>query len=136
MLPQTLQGTTISHGKNGRKLGYPTANIDTDTLLPDGVYVGFASLDEFRRQPALLFIGSPITVGDAKRRTEAHILDIPDKDYYDKTLTMEFAAFLRPNKKFSSLDDLVAAMKRDEKLARAWFVHQALAKLPPARDTT
>lgn len=119
-----LKGTTKHYKGNGRKLGYPTANIATKTNLKDGVYFGFASLGSIMHKPALIFIGVPTTVGDTTRRVEAHILDIKDKDYYDLELALEIKYFYRPNETFDSIDELLVQMKKDEQDARLWFVSQ------------
>lgn len=117
----SLSGVTKHYKGNGRKLGYPTANIDVPTSLKDGVYFGFASLGSITQKPALIFIGIPATVGDKTRRVEAHILDIADKDYYDQKLEIEVAYFYRPNEKFDSIDELLVQMRKDEHDARIWF---------------
>jgi riboflavin kinase / FMN adenylyltransferase len=119
--PQEINGTIVRYAGNGRKLGYPTANLDAGTDLDDGVYFGWATLGKKTRQPALIFIGVPTTIGDTQRRVEAHILDLPDKDYYGQKLELDVAYFHRPNQKFDSIDDLLVAMKADEVAARSWF---------------
>lgn len=130
-----LKGTTVSNDKNGRGLGYPTANISTKTDLKDGVYLGFASLGQFKNRPALIFIGAPITFGKTERRIEAHLLDIPDKDYYSSHLVIEVLEFIRPNKKFGSMQELRKAMKNDELKARNWFKSHTLANQSNTEDT-
>ncbi|MDQ5885115.1 MAG: riboflavin kinase / adenylyltransferase [Patescibacteria group bacterium] len=121
VLPAKLKGTVTAFSGYGRRLGYPTANIATKTYLKDGVYFGYATLDDYKNNPALIFIGQPITVGDSIRRVEAHLLDVPDKDYYGKDLNLQIEYFHRNNAKFNSIDDLIIAMKNDEKSARIWF---------------
>lgn len=121
--PALVTGTVIRFKGNGRKLGYPTANIAVDTSLADGVYFGFADLKTYHNHPALIFIGTPTTVGDHIRRVEAHLLDIHDQDYYGLPLSLKVAHFHRPSQNFASIDLLLAAMKTDEETARAWFNH-------------
>lgn len=116
-----LEGVTKHYKGNGRKLGYPTANIDIQTPLKDGVYFGFASLGTIKNKPALIFIGVPVTIGDTTRRVEAHILDIKDEDYYDQKLEIEVAYFYRSNETFDGIDELLVQMKKDEHDARVWF---------------
>lgn len=124
--PVSLAGQTIAFSGNGRRLGYPTANFKSDTKLTDGVYFGFANLGKYKNHPALIFIGTPTTVGDKDRRVEAHLLDIDDKDYYDQPLELRIEYFLRPNQTFDSIDKLTLAMKADETAGRQWFKkHQA-----------
>jgi riboflavin kinase / FMN adenylyltransferase len=116
-----LKGKVTAFKGNGRKLGYPTANIRVAAVARDGVYAGKAWLDGFENHPAMVFIGTPTTVGDTERRVEAHLLDIPDKDYYGKDLRIELEYYLRPNKTFGSLEELVKAMKEDESAVRRWY---------------
>ncbi len=125
-LPATLHGTTTRFKGNGRKLGYPTANIRADTSLKDGVYFGFADLAGYRRQPALIFIGTPTTVGDTERRVEAHLLYIPDADHYDEQLTLEIKHFHRANVTFGTIDELIKAIREDEATGREWFVEHPI----------
>ncbi|MES2971774.1 MAG: riboflavin kinase [Patescibacteria group bacterium] len=116
-----LKGKVTPFSGNGRKLGYPTANIEAQTDLRDGVYFGYANMGDYSNNPALIFIGTPTTVGDTDRRVEAYLLDIPDKDYYGQELGVELKHYHRPNQTFGSVDELVKAMKSDEATAREWF---------------
>ena len=116
-----ISGRTVRFSGKGRGLGYPTANIQTDIQLKDGVYLGRASLAGFQNHPALVFVGVPTTVGDELWRVETHLLDIPDQDYYDLPLTLELGQYIRPNKTFPSVEKLQEQMKADEALARQYF---------------
>lgn len=120
-LPITLNGMVTRFAGNGRKLGYPTANLNVQTDLEEGVYFGRADLGELQDKPALIFIGVPVTMGDKTHRVEAHLLDIADQDYYDQKIEIEVQKFHRPNQKFDSVDELLQAMSADEQAARAWF---------------
>ena len=131
----TLSGEVTPFRGNGRQLGYPTANIRSDTDLAEGVYFGYADLAEYIDKPSLIFIGIPKTMGDVERRVEVHILDIPDIDYYAQTLTVSIVHFHRPNKRFDSVDELKVAMRSDEDNARSWFVKNPLAKSGDVSDT-
>lgn len=120
-LPVYLQGIVTAYQGNGRKLGYPTANIASQTSLEDGVYFGYASLGSYKDWPCEIFIGEPITMGNNERRVEAHILGIEDRDYYGQELELTVRYFHRSNVKFESMEKLIIAMKADEKAARNWF---------------
>lgn len=120
-LPTTVAGTVTRFKGDGRKLGYPTANITTQTDLQDGVYFGYASLASWKHQPALIFIGTPTTMGETTRRIEAHLLDIPDQDYYDQELNLSIEYFHRGNRKFASVKALVRTMKTDESAIKGWL---------------
>jgi len=123
-LPTQLRGVTLPFAGNGRKLGYPTANIILPTKLKDGVYFGYADLDDYyNHRRALIFIGTPSssTASDSGRRIEAHILDIPDEDYYGLPLKLDVQHHHRRSETFTSTEELKAAMYADEMAARAWF---------------
>ena len=125
MKRRQLSGEIEKFQGYGRELGYPTANIRNDTLQKDGVYFGYADMGDFHNHPALIFVGTPTTVGDIVRRVEAHLLDIPDKDYYGKTLHLDLDYFHRKNETFETIAELKEAMHEDEKQARAWFKSQS-----------
>jgi riboflavin kinase/FMN adenylyltransferase len=117
----TLSGTVTRFKGNGRRLGYPTANLTTPTNLADGVYFGFADLKKWSSQPAIIFIGTPTTIGDTDPRVEAYLLDIPDKDYYGQELSLDIRHYHRSNQTFTNIDALLEAMRDDEVVARQWF---------------
>lgn len=121
MPPEKIKGIATHYRGNGRKLGYPTANIPINTVLPDGVYFGYADLGRFVRRPSIIFIGTPTTVGDTVRRLEAHLLDIPDQNYYGLRLSVEVWHLHRSTRTFDSVEDLLRVMKTDEAAARRWF---------------
>lgn len=123
--PVTISGIVTRFKGNGRRLGYPTANLTAGTTARDGVYFGFADLADFSRRPALIFVGVPTTVGDKERRVEVHVLDIPDVDYYDLPLTVTLDHLHRANRTFDTIDELMVAMHDDESAARRWFANEA-----------
>lgn len=120
-LPVSLSGQTVAFSGNGRKLGYPTANIQSDTALEDGIYFGYADLATYANHPAMIFVGKPVTMGDTERRVEAHVLDIVDQDYYGQELSLKIIHFHRPNQKFDTMEQLLEAMSSDEAAAHQWF---------------
>lgn len=126
MKPVILSGTVTRFKGNGRHLGYPTANLTTKTGLADGVYFGFANMAKWTRHPAIIFIGTPTTMGDTDRRIEAHLLDIPDEDYYDLPLSLDIRQYHRANRTFADADQLLEAIKDDEAVARQWFIELPL----------
>jgi riboflavin kinase/FMN adenylyltransferase len=121
VLPTEISGIVTKYKGNGRKLGYPTANLNVATDLKDGVYFGYADLADYKNQPALIFVGVPTTVGDTDHRIEVHLLDIDDRDYYGLEIKTRIEHFHRSNQKFASVDELLLVMKNDEAQARAWF---------------
>lgn len=123
-LPVELRGTVTPYKGNGRKLGWPTANISTHTDLHDGVYFGRATMGEFVDNPAMIFVGVPTTVGDTERRVEAYLFDVPDVDYYGQEIVLRIEHFHRPNQKFDSIDELIQAIQSDTAAARKLLQNQ------------
>lgn len=130
-----LKGVTIPFRGDGRKFGYPTANIRAETQLAEGVYFGYADLGEYIARPALIFVGVPLTIEDQEQRVEAHLLDIPDEDYYGQSLTVRIHHFHRPNQRFESVEKLLTAMRLDAAEARRWFVKNPIAGSSRGGDT-
>ncbi len=120
-----IDGTVTRFKGNGRKLGYPTANLITKTGLKDGVYFGYADLAGFANHPAIIFVGVPTTMGDTDRRVEAYLLDIPDQDYYDLPIRLDVRHYHRANQTFANVDALLGAIRADDAAGRQWFVHAA-----------
>ena len=121
--PHILSGV-VSHGKKlGRKLGIPTANLipPEGVLMPAfGVYATRVVTEE-GAFPAVTNVGSRPSLDDGQHITvESWLLDY-EGDLYDSTLRVEFCKFLRPEQKVGSLDELLAAIKRDGETARAYF---------------
>ena len=126
-MKQKLTGVVTQFKGNGRKLGYPTANLTTETDLDDGVYFGYADLADFKHYPSLIFVGIPTTMGDMIRRIEVHLLDIPDEDYYGQDLVAYAEHYYRANQTFGSVDELMVVMKGDDIAARNWFKNRTIA---------
>jgi riboflavin kinase/FMN adenylyltransferase len=117
----TLTGTVVRGLQNGRKLGFPTANIqvsDTYKLIPaTGIY---AVLVHCRNKvyKGMLSIGYNPTFEGKTQTIEVNLLDF-NEDIYGDSLTLEFISFIRHEKKFDSLEDLITAIKNDEIVIRA-----------------
>jgi riboflavin kinase / FMN adenylyltransferase len=108
--PPEVEGIVVRGDGRGRELGFPTANLDVpeDLLIPpDGVYAG-AALD--RR--AAVSIGTNPHFDGVERRFEAHLLDF-DGDLYGQRLVVEVWSPLREQRRFDSLEELVAAIGDD-----------------------
>lgn len=115
-----LAGLVMPGEKLGRKLGFPTANLQPpqSLLLPRfGVYAAYA---ECRGQtwPAVVNVGRRPTVGDDLPATvEAHLLSA-DGDFYGEMMHLRFYQEIRPEQKFASLDELKAQIAADCRRAR------------------
>ena len=113
--PYAISGRVIAGDGMGRKLGFPTANLDAAGLVlpPNGVYVGLAKIGE-KSQPVALNIGlrPTLATGGPQLRVEAHLLDFSG-DLYGQELEIEIGEKLRDEWKFGSLEELKTQIARD-----------------------
>jgi riboflavin kinase / FMN adenylyltransferase len=119
--PHRVEGVVVRGQQRGRSLGFPTANLETQsyTAIPaDGVYAGWLStLDsagmETERWPAAISVGTNPTFDGRHRTVEAYALDRDDLDLYGTRVAVDFVARLRATLKFASVGELVAQMHVD-----------------------
>lgn len=112
-----LEGTVVNGYKVGRKIGFPTANLQVDfphKLIPSvGVYAVYVYV-EGKQWKGMLNIGHRPTLNNGNNLSiEVHILDF-QSDIYNHKIRIEFIHFLRPELKFSSVDELVSQMQKDK----------------------
>jgi riboflavin kinase/FMN adenylyltransferase len=108
----------VAHGdERGRELGFPTANVSVpgDILLPaDGIYAGWFERADGSVHPAAISLGRRPTfyVEAHASLLEAHLLDF-DGDLYDEHVKVRFAARLRGEERFDSVEALIEQIGRD-----------------------
>ena len=112
-----LEGTVVNGYKVGRKIGFPTANLQVDfphKLIPSvGVYAVYVYV-EGKQWKGMLNIGHRPTLNNGNNLSiEVHILNF-QSDIYNHKIRIEFIHFLRPELKFSSVDELVSQMQKDK----------------------
>ena len=121
--PYAISGRVIAGDGVGRKLGFPTANLDAAGLVlpPNGVYLGLAKIRE-KSRPAALNIGFRPTLATSglQLRVEAHLLDFTG-NLYGQELEVEIGEKLRDEQKFGSLEELKAQIAKDVAGARMRF---------------
>jgi riboflavin kinase/FMN adenylyltransferase len=119
----TISGTVIHGLHNGRKMGFPTANLgpycEYMQIPADGVYSALATVND-ETLPAMLNIGYRPTFEGNARTIEAHLLGF-DRDIYFQKLTLEFVDFLRPERRFDSPRSLAAQLEIDRSMVREAF---------------
>jgi riboflavin kinase/FMN adenylyltransferase len=119
----SVAGTVLHGDELGRRLGFPTANLDVTGLAlpPDGVYAIHARASDCMHR-AVLNIGLRPTLQspEPRRRFEVHLLDF-NADLYGHEIEVTFVEKLRDERKFPSLDALKEQMTRDVAAARALF---------------
>jgi len=108
----------VVHGKKiGRTIGYPTANIETESikLLPKkGAYIVEVYV-KGRFYKGMLSIGTNPTVNGDSLTVEVYILDF-NEDIYDEHITVQFRDFLHDEIKFEGLDKLIERLDEDKKI--------------------
>lgn len=121
-----LQGEVVQGFQNGRKLGYPTANlqVDANKLIPEnGAYFVRCQFSTFNSQPSNLFgmlnVGTRPTLHNGQQRSvEVHLFDY-EGDLYGATLKVELLRHLRREREFDSLEELRIQLAEDEKACRS-----------------
>ncbi|WP_347396148.1 riboflavin biosynthesis protein RibF, partial [Parabacteroides leei] len=114
--PYQLRGTIVNGYKVGRKLGFPTANIQVDEpfkIVPGiGVYAVRVYL-KGERYKGMLYIGDRPTLNNGSNITlEVNILDFSG-DIYNNEITVAFIYYVREDIKFGSLEELKEQLARD-----------------------
>ena len=119
--PYRLSGTVVVGKQLGRTIGFPTANVQVEPFkfLPKGgVYIASARLSDGRIYRSVVNIGTqPTTPGTHNLAIEAYLLDF-NEDIYGQHLILDLLAFLRPEKKFASIEDLVRQIGMDADTAK------------------
>lgn len=116
--PFELCGTVKKGFQEGRKLGFPTANLDlgnSGQIIPkDGVYAVWATVDgHSHRWPAMMDIGSRPTFGGSQLSLEVNIIGFHG-NLYDKQVKVQFVSRVRDNRKFDSTDSLAEQLRKDQ----------------------
>jgi len=118
--PFRLSGTVVEGDKRGRTIGVPTANLDVwkDHAVPArGVYACRAWVGDAKFGAAVNIGVRPTVADDSRSTVEAHLLDF-DRDIYGVSVTLDFVARLRDERRFPSLDALVKQIETDVEQAR------------------
>ncbi len=123
--PYRLGGKVV-HGKAvGRRLGFPTANIEVqeEKLIPaSGVYAVWVTLGDGSRHAGMLNIGNRPTLTDKGELTvEVYVLDY-DGDLYDETIRVDMVAHLREEQRFDSVEALSLRLSQDAEAVRAMLL--------------
>ncbi|WP_229956886.1 bifunctional riboflavin kinase/FAD synthetase [Parasphingorhabdus litoris] len=112
--PFAIEGTVIHGDKNGRKLGYPTANIDMGHYLRPkyGIYAVKGHLADGRVVNGAANLGIRPTFDPPKELLEPYFFDFSE-DLYGQVIEVELHHFLRGEAKFDDLDALMEQMAQD-----------------------
>lgn len=117
----TVLGTVVEGRKLGRQLGFPTANlrVHNEQLPPNGVWAVDVTLADksVYRGAGNLGVRPTVENGEERKMLEINLLDFQG-DLYGHDVEVRFVRRVRDERKFDSLDDLKAQIRKDVELCR------------------
>lgn len=124
--PYTVTGNVVGGHQEGRRIGFPTANISMEgsmKLVPEaGVYAVRVRIDgSAETHDAMMNIGHRPTYDGTETTLEAHLLDFTG-DLYGKRLTVFFLHRLRDERRFASPEALREQLLADRETVRRIFM--------------
>ena len=121
--PYEIAGHVVPGRRRGRRLGFPTANLETpNEILPEGVFIT-ETVRGGRITPSLTSVGTNPTFGPHPLTVETLLLDFQGS-LYGAAIAVRFLRKLRPARKFPDAVSLAARIRRDVAEARAWFARR------------
>lgn len=122
-----ITGTIVHGEQRGRKLGFPTANIELvhgEMAVPaPGVYAVTASI-EGSIYEGMGNIGNNPTFNDVEHaRLEVNLFNCSG-DLYGKTMSVQFHKYIRAEKKFSGVEELCRQIEEDKKAIKTYFLNK------------
>lgn len=115
----TYSGEVVNGDRRGRKIGFPTANLeiaDHRAMLPNGAYIVRVKV-RGKLYNGIANIGDNPTFKVARRRLEVFIDDFSD-DIYGEEIFVSFVSKLREEKTFASVEELKAQLNEDLRTMR------------------
>ncbi|XP_046613776.1 putative riboflavin kinase [Neodiprion virginianus] len=119
-LPHFAVGPIVKgFGRGSRELRIPTANYPDEVVqnlpkeIATGVYCGFASVNKEEVHKMVMSIGWNPFYENSQKTMETHIMHNFQDDFYGAELRVVMLGYLRPEKKFNSVDDLIAEIRAD-----------------------
>lgn len=121
--PYFVMGRVDRGKKLGRRIKSPTINVYPDRcklLPPYGVYATEALIDGVLYKGVTDLGVRPTMERDSLPRVECHLFDY-DEEIYGKEVRISFLKFIRPEKRFSSLEELMEQIEKDKQHVREFF---------------
>ena len=122
--PFSINGKVTFGQQLGRKLGFPTANVNLNRFRAPltGVYAVWVDIEDIdHRIKGAANVGVRPTIGDmVKPILEVHLLDF-DQQIYGRRISVEFIHKIRDEQQFTNLDDLAESISDDVVLIKQWF---------------
>ena len=112
-----FDGLVVRGDQRGRTIGFPTANLSLrqeEKMLPaNGVYAVEVTLAGHNKKlPGMMNIGFRPTVDGSKKTIEVHIFDF-EEDIYGRVLQVTVLRRIRPEQKFSGIEELRDQLEKD-----------------------
>lgn len=122
-----ITGTIVHGEQRGRRLGFPTANIELlhgEMAVPaPGVYAVTASIESSIYE-GMGNIGNNPTFNDVEHvRLEVNLFNCSG-DLYGKTMSVQFHKYIRAEKKFSGVEELCRQIEEDKKAIKTYFLNK------------
>lgn len=124
--PHQVKGHVIKGNQRGRTIGYPTANIDVfdDVVIPTkGVYIANVMIDSIIYHSMVNIGHNPTFNAKHNVSIEAYILDFSET-IYGKMITIHFLKRIRDEKKFNTIQELIAQLDRDKQETIRFFSNE------------
>src|SRR5437868_1289010 len=99
-----LTGIVEEGNKRGKRLGFPTLNMELTQSLPEGIYISQTEIAQ-EKYNSLTFIGAAKTFHEEKVKAETYLFAF-DESVYGRTVTVTLLQKIRDNRKFASENDL------------------------------
>ena len=117
-----ISGRVVQGDQRGKALGFPTANMRLHKKIPQGIYAGQVLING-KIYNAATFVGSAKTFMQTQIQVESFLFDF-NGNLYGKWLTVRLFTKIRGNKKFDSVDKLVAQMHKDVEKIKDFFAKE------------
>jgi len=114
-----ISGRVVQGDRRGKELGFPTANMQLHKKIPEGIYAAQVTLNG-KTYNAATFVGSAKTFMRTQIQLESFLFDFTG-DLYGKWLTVRLYEKIRENKKFDSVEELIAQMHKDIQMIKEFF---------------
>ena len=120
--PYCLRGVVVAGDQRGRKIGFPTANLETGAeLIPEtGVYAVQAQVNRGEWQDAMVNLGTRPTFGGRRFQIEVHLFDFAE-DIYGDEVSIRFFERIRAERRFDSPQKLKKQLETDKKRVQTYF---------------
>ncbi|MDG1366769.1 MAG: bifunctional riboflavin kinase/FAD synthetase [Acidimicrobiales bacterium] len=120
--PFEVRGVVEVGDRRGTQIGFPTANIPVPKVMAwpaDAVYAGWCRRENGEVYPCAINIGRRPTFYEHAEQSllEAHLIGF-EGDLYGEQVGVSFVGFLRSERKFNGIDQLIKQLKADVDEAR------------------